>query len=79
MAVNETQKQLAAEQRCIDANEMSRLQTVIMNFSTLLRNNSLVDLNDFNYIYHAYDRYKELGGNSFIDSEMRYIQTKKDE
>ena len=77
--LGEAQAQLAAEHERIDANEQNRLQTAIMDFAMQLRNGAVVDLNGFNYICHAYDRYKILHGNSFIDSEMEYITKKKEE
>ena len=70
-------EQLNAQEYDIQDNEMNRLQTAIMDFASALRAGHPETLNSFNYIFHAYDKYKSLGGNSFVDSEMEYIRKKK--
>lgn len=70
---------LGEQEEHILENELSRLQTAIMDFAIGLRNGKDANLNSFNYIFHAYDKYKHLGGNSFIDSEFDYIKRKKKE
>lgn len=70
-------EQLNAQEYDIQDNEMNRLQTAIMDFASALRAGYPETLNSFNYIFHAYDKYKSLGGNSFVDSEMEYIRKKK--
>jgi hypothetical protein len=77
--LKDVHEKLDVQQEQILKNEMNRLQTAIMDFAGMLRNNYDVNMNSFNYIYHAYDRYKELGGNSFVDSEMEFIKAKKKE
>ena len=70
-------EQLNSQECDIPDNEMNRLQTAIMDFASALRAGHPETLNSFNYIFHAYDKYKSLGGNSFVDSEMEYIRKKK--
>ena len=70
-------EQLNAQECDIQDNEMNRLQTAIMDFPSALRAGQPETLNSFNYNFHAYDKYKSLGGNSFVDSEMEYIRKKK--
>lgn len=70
---------MRSQEENIHDNEVSRLQTAIMDFAASLRNGNYATLNSFNYIFHAYDKYKSLGGNSFVDSEMEYIRKKKTE
>lgn len=66
------------QEQAIKDNEMNRLQTTIMNFAQDLRNGHSKTLNSFHYICHAYDRYKALGGNSFVDAEMDFIKEEMD-
>lgn len=75
--VSNVHEQLRSQESNIHENEMNRLQTAIMDFASSLRNGNSATLNSFNYIFHAYDKYKMLGGNSFVDSEMEYIKKKK--
>lgn len=75
--VSNVHEQLRSQESNIHENEMNRLQTAIMDFAASLRNGNSATLNSFNYIFHAYDKYKMLGGNSFVDSEMEYIKKKK--
>lgn len=72
-------KQLQRQDAIVDTNEKDRLQTELMTFANNLRAGAKPTLNMFNYIFHAYDKYKSLGGNSFVDSEMSYIRKKKEE
>lgn len=72
-------KQLQKQDAIVDTNEKDRLQTELMTFANNLRAGAKPTLNMFNYIFHAYDKYKSLGGNSFVDSEMGYIKKKKEE
>lgn len=77
--VTNVHTRLDNQENNIHDNEMNRLQTAIMDFAASLRNGNTATLNSFNYIFHAYDKYKALGGNSFVDSEMEYIRKKKTE
>lgn len=54
--------------------ELSRLSCEIVNYAEDLRNGILKGKNSFKHIAESYDRYKKLGGNSYIESEYSYIQ-----
>lgn len=72
--LNDMRKELDTQSETIYDNEMNRLQTTIMNYAQDLRNGHRMTLNSYNYLCHAYDRYKSLGGNSYVDSEMKFIR-----
>lgn len=63
--------------KVIHENEMDRLRTEIMIFTCNLRNGMKMDGADFHHIHRAYDKYKKLGGNSYIDADMAYIKEKE--
>lgn len=54
--------------------EISRLATDIINYAEDLRNGLEKGENSFKHIMKCYDRYKKLGGNSFVDSSFEYIR-----
>ena len=72
--LNDMRKELDIQRDTIFDNEMNRLQTTIMNYAQDIRNGHRMTLNSYNYLCHAYDRYKSLGGNSYVDSEMNFIR-----
>ena len=58
----------------VDDNEKDRLRAEIMIFVHELKNNQIVDGADFKHIHHVYDKYHNMGGNSYIDEDMKYIR-----
>lgn len=61
----------------LNEQEKWRLRDNILMFAQILRNTTNIENvseNIFNNIFQDYDKYKELGGNSFVDSEMEYIK-----
>ena len=57
--------------------EKWRLRDNILMFAQILRNTSEIENvseNIFSNIFQDYDKYKDLGGNSFVDNEMEYIK-----
>lgn len=64
----------------IDENERGRLRHEIMSFSRELRS-GYADMNahDYEHICQVYDRYKELGGNSYARAEFDFIMECKRE
>ena len=71
--------QLKYQQEDILDNELSRLQTAIVDYASQLRAGLVPNMTSFEYLFHNYDRYKRMGGNSFIDSEMKFIKEYKEE
>jgi hypothetical protein len=44
-----------------------------------LHNGQRLTTADYKHIEHVYTKYKELGGNSYIDEQMEYIREKEHE
>ena len=63
----------------IDANEMDRMRAEIMQFVCYLRNGMIMDGAEFKHIHHVYDKYHNMGGNSYIDADFEYILQKERE
>lgn len=63
----------------VDDNEKDRLRAEIMIFVHELKNNQIVDGADFKHIHHVYDKYHNMGGNSYIDEDMEYIRRRERE
>jgi hypothetical protein len=63
----------------IDANEMDRMRAEIMQFVCYLRNGMIMDAAEFKHIHHVYDKYHNMGGNSYIDADFEYIKQKERE
>lgn len=63
----------------VDDNEKDRLRAEIMIFVHELKNNQIVDGADFKHIHHVYDKYHNMGGNSYIDEDMEYIRMRERE
>lgn len=60
-------------------NETDRLRESILGFGEKLRVNKVerlydINLNSFMVVFAEYKKYKELGGNGYIDLEMRFIE-----
>lgn len=68
---------LKLEQR---VNEKDRLKDTILNFAEKVRYNKHnpqvydININSYNVIFDDYTKYKELGGNSYVDEEMKFIR-----
>lgn len=60
-------------QEQIDTNEMDRLRHVIIEGMLNLQNGLEVSQVYLEHIHHCYDKYKNCGGNSYIDSCMANI------
>jgi hypothetical protein len=65
--MNETRDQLRKA-------EIQGLGIEIMKYAEDLRNNMKKSRNSYQHIAEAYDRYKELGGNHYVDIEFEYIK-----
>lgn len=69
-------------------NELSRIKGQILEFSDKLRLKKElsvfgddiydININSFNLIFLEYEKYKKLGGNSYIDIEMDFIRKEYD-
>lgn len=73
---NERIKRLEEKQ---DENERDRLRAEIMIAANKLHNGQRLTTADYKHIEHVYTKYKELGGNSYIDEQMKYIREKEHE
>jgi Flp pilus assembly protein TadB len=62
-----------------DDNERDRLRAEIMIMANKLHNGQLITSADYKHIEHVYTKYKNLGGNSYIDGQMEYIREKERE
>lgn len=68
---------LKLEQR---VNEKDRLKDTILNFAEKVRYNKHnpqvydININSYNVIFDDYTKYKQLGGNSYVDEEMKFIK-----
>lgn len=58
----------------IRQNDFNNLQGIVVDYATKVRNGCKIDKNSFDYICQCYDRYKTMGGNSYIDNEFDYIR-----
>lgn len=63
-----------------DKNERDRLKDIIIEFADKIicnrkRGEDIFELNqtNFEHVFRSYDKYKELGGNGYIDAEMELI------
>ena len=77
--VTNIHEQLHLQQHNIHDNEIHRLQTAIVDFADKLRAGQSVSLMNFQYIFSQYEKYHSMGGNTFIDSEMEFIKSRKRE
>lgn len=61
-------------------NEIDRIKQLILDFGEKLRVNKDYDnfynltLESFKLVFEQYQKYKELGGNGYIDAEMEFIR-----
>jgi len=79
------QKELQESQ---NKSELSRIKGQILEFSDKLRLKKElsafgddiydININSFNIIFLEYEKYKKLGGNSYIDIEMDFIRKEYD-
>ena len=79
------QKELQESQ---NKSELSRIKGQILEFSDKLRSKKElsafgddiydININSFNIIFLEYEKYKKLGGNSYIDIEMDFIRKEYD-
>ena len=77
--INLVHHELNKQKHDIHDNEIHRLQTAIVDFADKLRCGHDISLMNFQYIFSEYEKYHAMGGNTFIDSEMRFIKAKKEE
>ena len=63
----------------MDDNELDRLRAEIMQFVCYLRSGMNITSAEFKHIHHAYDKYHNMGGNSYIDGDFQYILEKERE
>ena len=57
----------------MDDNELDRLRAEIMQFVCYLRSGMSITSAEFKHIHHVYDKYHNMGGNSYIDEDYHYI------
>ena len=60
-----------------DNNELDRLRAEIMQFVCYLKNGMHMDGAEFKHIHKVYDKYHNMGGNSYIDEDFEYIKQKE--
>ena len=63
----------------MDDNELDRLRAEIMQFVCYLRSGMNITSAEFKHIHHVYDKYHNMGGNSYIDGDFQYILEKERE
>lgn len=63
----------------MDDNELDRLRAEIMQFVCYLRSGMSITSAEFKHIHHVYDKYHNMGGNSYIDEDFQYILEKERE
>jgi hypothetical protein len=74
---NETE--MAHLKNLMDDNELDRLRAEIMQFVCYLRSGMNITSAEFKHIHHVYDKYHNMGGNSYIDGDFQYILEKERE
>ena len=57
----------------IDRNELDRISHVILRFADKIRTGEKPNITRFKNIYEIYEKYKELGGNQYVDQEKIFI------
>lgn len=82
--VKEIKVELLHLQSSQRVNEKDRLRESILNFGDKLRINKKetiyeINVHSFNNVFEAFDKYKSLGGNGFIDAEMNFIKKEFEE
>lgn len=82
-AIEDLRKQFVEETQNLknlsDNNELDRLRAEIMQFVCYLKNGMHMDSAEFKHIHKAYDKYHNMGGNSYIDEDFKYILEKERE
>ena len=57
----------------VDENEKDRIKQEILSFSNSLRKGEPHTREEFMHIFDIYEKYKKLGGNSFVQMEIEFI------
>lgn len=75
----EQNERIARLEKKQDENERDRLRAEIMIAANKLHNGQRLTTVDYKHIEHVYTKYQELGGNSYIVEQMKYIREKEAE
>ena len=75
----EQNERIARLEKKQDENERDRLRAEIMIAANKLHNGQRLTTVDYKHIEHVYTKYQELGGNSYIVEQMKYIREKERE
>lgn len=67
------QLHLEETRETIDANEMDRLRSDIINCVNRIHNGYAVSQAELEHIHHCYDKYSSRGGNSYIQNCMTVV------
>ena len=77
LGIEEINKKIDAVEKKVDTNEIDRIKYEISQFSGSLRNGLKREEFDYQHIEDLYEKYKKLGGNSFVASEMDFIRSQR--
>ena len=77
--LNKIDEELARHFNDSKKNEMSRLAQEIISFSESIRRGENKSPNSYKHIAESYDRYKKLGGNTYVDEQYKFILNKMDD
>ena len=75
----EQNERIARLEKKQDENERDRLRAEIMIAANKLHNGQKLTSADYKHIEHVYTKYHDMGGNSYIDGQMKYIREKEAE
>ena len=73
----EQNERIARLEKKQDENERDRLRAEIMIAANKLHNGQRLTSADYKHIEHVYTKYHDMGGNSYIDGQMKYIREKE--
>ena len=73
----EQNERIARLEKKQDENERDRLRAEVMIAANKLHNGQKLTTADYKHIEHVYTKYHEMGGNSYIDGQMKYIREKE--
>lgn len=75
LGIDELDKKIEKIDKKVDTNEIDRIKYEISQFSGSLRNGLKREEFDYQHIEDLYEKYRSLGGNSFVVSEMEFIRS----
>lgn len=73
----EQNERIARLEQKQDENERDRLRAEVMIAANKLHNGQKLTSADYKHIEHVYTKYHDMGGNSYIDGQMKYIREKE--